>query len=105
MEGRRPSPDPLEPLRGTGQVRHPRTAINATQLQTWHQDLVIIRMAYLFSGGYIGWSAFRHQEMGEEGSNGIGTIQVGGKVVFPEEKYHHAAPGVAVQYEAELPTA
>ena len=53
----------------------------------------------------FGWSAFRHQEMGEEGSNGIGTIQVGGKVVFREEKYHRAAPGVALQYEAELPTA
>src|SRR4051812_21117839 len=53
----------------------------------------------------FGWSAFRHQEMEEEGSNGIGTIQVGGKVVFREEKYHDAAPGVALQYEAELPTA
>jgi hypothetical protein len=53
----------------------------------------------------FGWSAFSHQEMGEESSNGIGTIQVGGKVVFREEKYHRAAPGVALQYEAELPTA
>src|SRR3982751_2798692 len=53
----------------------------------------------------FGWSAFSHQEMGEEGSNGIGTIQVGGQIVFRQERYHHAAPGVALQYEAELPTA
>lgn len=53
----------------------------------------------------FGWSAFSHEESREGNSNGVGTIQVGGKVVFFEEKYHHAAPGVAVQYEAELPTA
>ena len=53
----------------------------------------------------FGWSAFSHEESREENSNGIGTIQVGGKVVLFEEKYHHGAPGVAIQYEAELPTA
>lgn len=53
----------------------------------------------------FGWSPFSHQAMGDESSNGVGTIQVGGKVVLSDEKYHHAAPGVALQYEAELPTA
>ena len=53
----------------------------------------------------FGWSAFSHEEQGEESSSGIGTVQVGGKVVLREEKFNHAAPGVAIQYEAELPTA
>lgn len=53
----------------------------------------------------FGWSAFSREVRSEENSNGVGTIQVGGKVVFREEKYHQAAPGVAIQYEAELPTA
>ncbi len=51
------------------------------------------------------WSAFSHEASGGEHSNGIGTIQIGGKVVFWKEDYHHAAPGIAIQYEAELPTA
>ena len=53
----------------------------------------------------FGWSAFSHEESREENSNGVGTIQVGGKVVFCEEKYDRAPPGVAIQYEAEFPTA
>ncbi len=53
----------------------------------------------------FGWSAFSHEENEGEHANGIGTIQLGGKMVFIEEKYHHGAPGVGLQYEAELPTA
>ncbi len=51
------------------------------------------------------WTAFSHQQSGQEVTNGIGTIKIGGKVEFKKEDYHHAAPGVAIQYEAELPTA
>lgn len=51
------------------------------------------------------WSAFSHQEDGTDKANGVGTIQIGGKVEMKREDYHKAAPGVAVQYEAELPTA
>jgi hypothetical protein len=47
------------------------------------------------------WSAFDHQQ----GENAIGTIELGGKVEILKERYHHASPGLAVQYEAELPTA
>ena len=53
----------------------------------------------------FGWSTFDHEETSEGTSNGVGTIQIGGKVVLAPEKFHHAAPGVAIQYEAELPTA
>jgi hypothetical protein len=52
-----------------------------------------------------GWSAFSHQESDDGTASGVGTIQVGGKVVLYNENYHRAAPGIAVQYEAELPTA
>ena len=38
-------------------------------------------------------------------ASGVGTIQVGGKVVLFKEKYNRAAPGIAIQYETELPTA
>jgi hypothetical protein len=52
-----------------------------------------------------GWSAFSHQESEDGTASGVGTIQVGGKVVLFKENYHRAAPGIAVQYEAELPAA
>ena len=51
------------------------------------------------------WSAFGHQADGAATANGVGTIQVGGKVEMKKEDYHRPAPGLAIQYEAELPTA
>ncbi len=51
------------------------------------------------------WSAFDHQQVGKDVTNGIGTIQIGGKVELMKENYHRPAPGVALQYEAELPSA
>jgi hypothetical protein len=53
----------------------------------------------------FGWSAFNHQQEGTETTDGVGTIQIGGKVEFKKEDYHRPAPGLAVQYEAELPSA
>jgi uncharacterized glyoxalase superfamily protein PhnB len=53
----------------------------------------------------FGWSAFDHQQAGEETTNGVGTIQIGGKIELRKEQYHRQAPGIAFQYEAELPTA
>jgi hypothetical protein len=52
-----------------------------------------------------GWSAFSHQASDDGTASGVGTIQVGGKAVLFKENYHRAAPGIGVQYEAELPTA
>jgi hypothetical protein len=52
-----------------------------------------------------GWSAFSHQETDDGRASGVGTVQVGGKVVLFKERYNRAAPGIAIQYEAELPTA
>lgn len=51
------------------------------------------------------WSAFNHLQDGDDVTNGVGTVQLGGKVEIKKEDYHHSAPGFAVQYEAELPTA
>jgi hypothetical protein len=53
----------------------------------------------------FGWSAFNHQQDGSVVTDGVGTISIGGKVELKKEEYHRAAPGLAVQYEAELPTA
>lgn len=53
----------------------------------------------------FGWSAFNHQEEQGITTNGVGTIQIGGKIEFKKEQYHRFAPGIAFQYEAELPTA
>src|SRR5664279_3198934 len=53
----------------------------------------------------FGWSAFSHQQGNGEDVNGVGTIQIGGKIELKKEEYHRRAPGIAVQYEAELPTA
>ncbi len=52
----------------------------------------------------FGWSTFQHQQQGTEITNGIGDVQLGGKVVLREEHYHRPMPGFAMQYEAELPT-
>ena len=54
------------------------------------------------------WSAFNHQQGTSpvaETVNGVGTIALGGKIELKKEDYHRPAPGIAIQYEAELPTA
>ncbi|SEC09708.1 hypothetical protein SAMN05443244_2642 [Terriglobus roseus] len=52
------------------------------------------------------WSAFSHEVNDDNTTtNGISTLQIGGKVELKKEDYHRWAPGIAVQYEAELPTA
>jgi hypothetical protein len=67
-------------------------------LSLYYTPLKRLRLDY-------GWSAFSHQETDDGRASGVGTIQVGGKVVLFKEKYNRAAPGIAIQYEAELPTA
>jgi hypothetical protein len=51
------------------------------------------------------WSAFNHQQEDGVITDGVGTIQIGGKVEARKEQYHRLAPGIAFQYEAELPSA
>ena len=53
----------------------------------------------------FGWSPFSLQQQGDQTSRGLGTIQIGGKVELKKEDYHRPLPGIAIQYEAELPTA
>jgi hypothetical protein len=53
----------------------------------------------------FGWSAFNHQQEDGENTNGVGTVQIGGKVELKKEQHHHRAPAFGFQYEAELPTA
>jgi hypothetical protein len=53
----------------------------------------------------FGWSPFSHQEADGKSESGVGTIQAGGKVVLRKENYGHPMPGLALQYEAELPAA
>jgi len=52
----------------------------------------------------FGWSPYSLQQEQGQTSQGIGTIQIGSKVELKKEDYHRLAPGVAIQYEAELPT-
>jgi hypothetical protein len=51
------------------------------------------------------WSAFNHQQEDGVITDGVGTIKIGGKVEAKKEQYHRSAPGIAFQYEAELPSA
>ena len=51
------------------------------------------------------WSAFNHLGQDSGTVNGIGDLTLGGKFVLHKEDYHRPAPGIALQYEAELPTA
>lgn len=53
----------------------------------------------------FGWSAFNSEATQTESYHGVGTIQVGGKVILKKENYGRMLPGVGVQYEATLPTA
>lgn len=54
----------------------------------------------------FGWSPFAlEQQQGNRNATGVGTVQIGGKVELKKENYHLPWPGVALQYEAELPTA
>ena len=53
----------------------------------------------------FGWSPFSLQQQQNQTAQGVGTITLGGKVELKKEDYHRPAPGIAVQYEAELPTA
>jgi hypothetical protein len=48
---------------------------------------------------------FAHQQQDTTITNGVSTLTVGGKVELRKEDYHRPAPGIALQYEAELPTA
>ncbi len=48
---------------------------------------------------------FNYQATPTDSYKGVGTLAIGGKVVLWQEDYHKRAPGVAVQYEATLPTA
>ena len=53
----------------------------------------------------FGWSPYSHQQQDPgPAANGVSTIQIGGKIELKKEDYHKPAPGVALQYEAELPT-
>ncbi len=51
------------------------------------------------------WSAYNHLQQGAQIVDGIGTVAIGGKVEFKKEDYHLTAPGIAIQYEAQLPSA
>jgi hypothetical protein len=51
------------------------------------------------------WSGFSHQQQQQQIASGVSTIQLGGKVLLKKEQYHRWAPGIGMQYEAELPTA
>lgn len=53
----------------------------------------------------FGWSPYAYQHADGNSAQGVGTIQAGGKVELWKEDYHRPAPGIAVQYEAEFPTA
>jgi hypothetical protein len=53
----------------------------------------------------FGWTPFSHQQGNDESTNGVGTIQIGGKIELKKEQYHRRAPAIGFQYEAELPTA
>lgn len=53
----------------------------------------------------FGWSPFSLQQQEGHISQGVGTIQLGGKIELKKEEHHRPAPGIAIQYEAELPTA
>lgn len=51
------------------------------------------------------WSAYNHLGQDTTNTNDIGDLTLGGKFVLHKEDYHRPAPGIALQYELELPTA
>ena len=51
------------------------------------------------------WAFYNHQHDDTGTLSGVGDIQFGGKVELKKEDYHRLPPGIALQYEVELPTA
>jgi uncharacterized glyoxalase superfamily protein PhnB len=85
----------------TGYEAYPRSVpINQQTVDTFLTYTPLARLRLDF-----GWSAFNHQQVGDDGANGIGTIQIGDKIELKKEQYHRSAPAIGFQYEAELPTA
>jgi hypothetical protein len=85
----------------TGYDAYPRD-VHGNQ-QTLDTSITYVPLARLRLD--FAWSAFNHQGEGSNSINGVGTIQLGGKVEMKKEQYHRLAPAVGFQYEAELPTA
>ena len=50
-------------------------------------------------------SPFSRVQSVDQQATGVGTIQIGTKVMFLRDKSHGRWPGIGLQYEAELPTA
>lgn len=48
---------------------------------------------------------FNYEATATDSYKGVGTLAIGGKVILWKEDYHRRAPGIALQYEATLPTA
>ncbi len=51
------------------------------------------------------WSSLAQVDVPENRATGIGTMQLGAKVLLVGDLTHRGVPGVGLQYEAELPTA
>ena len=51
------------------------------------------------------WSPFSRIQSPDQQATGVGTVQMGTKIVFVKDQTHRWLPGLGFQYEAELPTA
>jgi hypothetical protein len=51
------------------------------------------------------WSAFSRMDGPGQQATGVGTVQLGTKIVFVKDRTHRRLPGLGFQYAAELPAA
>ena len=51
------------------------------------------------------WSTLAETKGPDASAVGVGTVQLGGKVLLMRDRKRRGVPGVAIQYEAELPSA
>ena len=51
------------------------------------------------------WTGFSRMHDAEQQATGVGTVQLGTKIVFVKDQTHRWLPGLGFQYGAELPTA
>ena len=86
----------------TGYDAYPRSMPGDQQtvaVNLYYAPLARVRLDF-------GWSPFAlQQQQPGQTVTGVGTIQFGGKVELKKENYHRILPGIAVQYEAEVPSA
>jgi hypothetical protein len=51
------------------------------------------------------WTEFAYTHDADQHARGVGTVQIGTRIILVKDRRHRWLPGIGIQYEAELPAA